>query len=49
MTKFQCSNCRYKFETKSKEMPKNCPYCGKEETLTFQGEAEFWNINELLK
>ena len=28
MTKFECSNCNYKFESEIDKTSKKCPYCG---------------------
>ncbi|MGD9276231.1 MAG: rubredoxin [Candidatus Pacearchaeota archaeon] len=30
MVKFVCEECHYKFEGKIENVPRKCPYCGKE-------------------
>ncbi len=38
--KFNCQNCGYNFEYKGKKIPKKCPYCDKECTLSKEKSAE---------
>ena len=40
MTRYYCTACGYRFETKSDKKPKVCPYCGKEGTLVREGTAQ---------
>jgi DNA-directed RNA polymerase subunit RPC12/RpoP len=39
MTSFQCTNCKYKFELKAERTPRNCPYCGKINTVVKEKSA----------
>jgi rubrerythrin len=37
MTKYRCEKCNFGFERK--EMPRLCPFCGKESSVYQEGDA----------
>ena len=40
MAKYRCEFCKFKFETKSANYPKKCPYCSREGTVAAEESAE---------
>jgi rubrerythrin len=44
--KFRCKKCKFKFERSTE--PRICPFCGSENSLFQEGEAEFKDVDEML-
>lgn len=40
MVRYVCKECDYRFEAKSNQKKKKCPYCGKERIIEEPGAEE---------
>jgi hypothetical protein len=48
MAKLQCNRCNFKWASKTSNIPKICPYCGKDGCIYDTEETGFKNVDELL-
>jgi len=44
-----CSRCKFKWKSKTGIIPKICPYCGKENTVSNNSPDEFTDVDEILR
>jgi len=49
MAKLRCNKCNFKWVSKTMNIPRNCPYCGKEGTVFDEEETGFVGVDELLR
>jgi uncharacterized Zn finger protein (UPF0148 family) len=45
----QCLRCKFKWKSKTGNIPKICPYCGRENSVTDDSPNEFKDVDELLR
>jgi len=48
MAKLKCNKCDFKWVSKTANIPRICPYCGKEDCVYNMEETGFRDVDELL-
>ena len=45
----RCTRCDFKWKPRTNDIPKTCPFCGKENTITYNAPDDFQDIDNMLK